>query len=87
MAGLYSGGVNNIKEEVIKESMQRGNDPQKMPILIPYFLGWVSRSPGFWAIYLMLLISGGFAIAQGGVWIALMIYVINITAVVWSQRK
>jgi hypothetical protein len=70
-----------------QKAMQKKEQSALTPIRIPSPSRWMPQTPSFWAVNIMLFASGSVAIIQGGIWIAIVIYVINILALLWHHRK
>jgi uncharacterized membrane protein YjjP (DUF1212 family) len=50
-------------------------------------LRWMPQTPSFWVVSIMLFASGTVAMIQGGIWIALVIYVVNLLTLLWHHRE
>jgi hypothetical protein len=70
-----------------REAVQKKEPSTLLPIRIPVPSRWVPQTPSFWVVSVMLFASGTVAMIQGGLWIALVIYVFNLLALLWHHRK
>ena len=69
------------------KAVQKKAQSTLVPNRISKPLHWMPQPPSFWVVSFVLLASGTVAIVQGGIWIALIIYVINLLALLWHHQK
>lgn len=73
--------------KVKQKAVQKKEQSALRPIRISPPSHWMPQTPSFWVVSIMLFASGTVAMIQGGIWIALVIYVINLLALLWHHQK
>ena len=72
-----------VKQKAVLKKEQSALTPARISPLSR----WLPQTPTFWVVSIMLFASGTVAMIQGGIWVALVIYVINLLALLWHHQK
>lgn len=75
--------MTKVKQKAIAKKGQSALKPARN--LAP--IRWMPQIPSFWVVSIMLFASGTVAMIQGGIWTALVIYVVNLLALLWHHRE